>query len=642
MKLAKKKRLPCAVMAGTLLFAAVICVYTALVLENTKENEIKSSQQTLSALLLSLSKGALTQNEAAKYISFQKASRSFFTLRDHARALRSRINSPQEAPISFFGFDYFAHNNEPHQVFYSPQSYPEGTNCLELAGIPSSYHQSFTAFLKNEGFSPERFKCFKKDSQNFFGYLMESASGRHVTYLYLEKYKTSAEFQEPQDVFANFERVQSLLGEAKFAVFNEGQKLYASSDFDIEKMPDDLKVSNADLKLTLEFDGKQTQATARCDGKLCILIQDPALGISNQVITAAVIALIFALLIIFGIYMKMKRQDEELKRCKLDVAADVRLLVTFINSHSSDEKLSWREMAADGSVVKNALNDAAKAHLEHCASLEKQHDEQMHKLKEQAEQQKKNAFAQGKADELFSFQNMLPPVSSELPTSRFLDISSLLMPSKQGCSDAYDIFRTDKDNLAFMMGSCTRKGRDALKMLNESLILGRRLLRDEGFTPDEAFNEINKLLLERNREGAGLKMFAMILSEFTGNFICCSAGFTPPVISSMSGTAQFAAVNGRALGENPQEKYVYTKGKLDFGDSLLLSGPGVSMLAGSDGLPFGSERVAQAFASAYEGSSRDMMIRIMKTLHNFSKDVPTKDLCLICIKKTNNTNTTQE
>lgn len=641
MKLAKRKRLPCAVMAGTLLFAAVICVYTALVLENTKENEIKSSQQTSSALLLSLSKGALTQNEAAKYISFQKASRTFFTLRDHARALRNRINSPQEAPISFFGFDYFAKNGEPHQVFYSPQSYPEGTNCLELAGIPSSYHQSFTAFLKNEGFSPERFKCFKKGSQDFFGYLMESASGRHVTYLYLEKYKPSAEFQEPQDVLASFEKVQSVLADAKFAVFNEGQKIYASSGFNIENLPDDLKASNGETKLTLGSDGQKAEVTARCDGKLCVLIQDPAFEISNQVIMSLVIALLFTLLIIFGIFVNMKRQEEDLKRCKLDDATDVRSLVTFINSHSSDEKLSWREMT-DGSVVKNALNDAAKAHLEHCASLEKQHDEQMRKLKEQAEQLEKKAFAQGKADELFSFQNMLPPVSSELPTSRFLDISSLLMPSKQGCSDAYDIFRTDKDNLAFMMGSCTRKGCDALKMLNESLTLGRRLLRDEGFTPDEAFNEINKLLLERNREGAGLKMFAMILSEFTGNFICCSAGFTPPVISSMSGTAQFAAVNGRALGENPQEKYVYTKGKLDFGDSLLLSGPGVSMLAGSDGLPFGSERVAQAFASAYEGSSRDMMIRIMKTLHNFSNDVPSKDLCLICIKKTNNTNTAQE
>lgn len=641
MKLAKRKRLPGAVMAGTLLFAAVICVYTALVLKNTQDNEIKNSQRQSSALLLSLSKDALTQNEAAKYISFQKVSRPFFTLRDHARALRDRINTPQEAPISFFGFDYFAQNNEPHQVFYSPQNYPEGTSCLELAGIPSAYHQSFNAFLKNEGFSPERFKCFKKDSLDFFGYLLESASGRHVTYLYLEKYKPLNDFQEPQDVFTNFKKVQSLLGNANFAVFNEGQKLYSSSGFDLQKLPDALKATHGDTELSLDINGQNTQVTARCESKLCVLIQDPPSEILNQVITLLVIAAIFALLIIFGIYLNMKRQDEELKRCKLEDADDVKALVTFISSHSSDDKLAWREMS-EGSLVKNALNEAAKAHLEHCASLEKQHEEQTRKLNEQAEIKEQKALLQGKKDELFAIQNMLPPVSSELPTSRFLDISSLLMPSKQGCSDAYDIFRTDKDNLAFIIGSCTHKGREALKMLNEALVLGRRLLRDEGFTPDDAFNEINKLLLERNREGAGLKMFAMILSEFTGNFICCSAGFTPPVISSMSGTAQFAAVNGRALGENPQEKYVYTKGKLDFGDSLLLSGPGVSLLAGSDGLPFGSERVAQAFASAYEGSSRDMMMKIMKTLHAFSKDVPAKDLCVICIKKTNNTNTAQE
>lgn len=638
-------KFPQLLMGSAVLFATVIGIISGFTLRNNEINRIYDGQAQLNSALVRLAKNKIEQSQEQDVKQFSDAMKPFKVIRGNAREMSGRINTPQFAPMSFWAFDYFAgKKDEKFSFFYSPQNFPAGEDCALMLGVPEKTIPQFKTFLNSERIRYDRYRCYTDDlGKNFMGFLMDSASGRHVTYLYLERLNTEGKlsFKSLDELIA--ENMQGFVpkdGSLLQAIWYKGRFIASSADLDESKLG--LKPVNHDQILQQEINISDSNylSTLSCKDGVCVLSALPSDDISWIFVFLPIFSILGALCICAGINELIKRNRQIILSHDQNAVIQVKALESFIKDHelnkkSNPETLENRDILA-GTTLNHVVVDAGRKFLQKISDFEQFFKNEMKIAAEKNQIALKDAELDGKAEALKSVQESLMPKDIDLPSSRFLDISSLLLSSKKACTDTYDIFRADKDNLVFTMASCSHKGPDAMHLLPEALILLRKFIRDEGMTPDLAFKEVNKLLIERNHTGAVVSLFTMVLSEFTGNYSCASAGFNAPILSTMSGASAVELSVSRAICENPEEHFFLNKGKIDFGNSMLIFTPGLADLKNKDGASFGCERLGTSLSEKYEGSSRNMVYHVMHELHSFSPESPDEDLCVICVKKTNN------
>ena len=635
-------RLANLLITGSIVSAAVISVFSVFGLNSNVKQQIFDNQKNTSAMLLSIADTKIKSVLDNKQEQFSKAADIFSQVRNHARELSNKAADPLYSPTSFFGFDYFTKGDDNFQVFYSPDSYPDGINCMDLVGVPKATHADFTEYLKSIHLHADRYKCLTGNDKNYIGYLMESASGKNVTYLYLERFDDSRKIK----VKSSSELLKELAtgdfitnGSLKNAVWYDGELVYATEGLDLSNFDKLLLSKNGLIHEELKTADANYLSSIRCDDKVCVLVAEPDAALPKANLILSILAVVFGLLLAFGIYIYRKQNDQTSVQKDASLVKNIKALTEFIQSDVTDERsmsLSLGKADVGVAELKVALNEAGHAYLEKRSEQKNSYEDQIADEKARADDAIKRAHGEAIVSEHMALQKTLMPVAEDMPSSRFLDIASFLLPSKTGCTDGYDIFRIDKDNLAFIMASVTKKGRATLRLLPEVLVLIRKMIRDERKTPEAAFSEINRLLIDRNHTGAYVNMLCLVLSEYTGNFSLSLAGFDTPILAKMSGANPMDFVKNRSLGEDPEEVFTVSKGKLDFGNSMLISSSGLKILKNSEDQAFGVERVALAFGSQYESTSKDMLVKIFQDMHTFAPQEPSEDLCVICIKKTNN------
>lgn len=610
--------------------------YGALVLSSDAVDQEYALQTGAAELMISETQRLQNGLERELEKNCRKTAETYASLRDHARTLERGGLDPSLEPLSFFGFDYFAQKNErPSQLFYSEQEFPEGKSCPAVLRVPESLSAPFNELLVRQHLQSERYRCYESNGSSFMGYLLNSASGRNVHYMYVKKISDGEFFKAPspslsQRIAAAFEnRADGRLN----GIIGNGMVLYASRGFEPLKLRTDLLKSELAHE-SVDLPSGSALLTSVSRGSLTAVTASSSTStVAGFYVFGAVVALLSVLIALT--ILRCGRADD---RAEAAAADERRRLLQTLSGHnllspeSSENLRKELEDFASGDLAEtakavSALSEAVSAGV---ADLNKDHRREIDELSDVK-------FEDGRNRQLLQLQNALIPTAADLPSSRFLDIASYLMPAPGGCTDCYDIFRVDGDNIAIAIGSATQKGTAALKQFGELMPMLRAMMRDQSRDLDASFNELNRMLLERNHSGIGIRLFAMILSEYTGNYVCCNSGMPAPLHLAMGGVSPIEMAPGRPLGINPEEKYLKTKGKLPFGDTILVGSQGYVDHCAPGGEKFGVARLRESLKTQYEQSSAKMLLKIRQDQAAFA---PMKqraaDHCVICVKKTNN------
>lgn len=630
--------------AGVAALAAGICAYGALGGSSSGESSESASGSRLqsSRLLCWGAEDAFRHADGEQARAMALAARPFVEVRDHARAMSARPDEPALEPISFLAFDYFAGNPDAFQLFRSQDGYPEGADCAAVAGVPGEMRQDFSGYMRKEGLLPERFRCYTREGKDFFGYLLDSAAGKHVTYLYLEKFPKERRFKAPPSAEQPLEKTLSSIvmpgsdPSRIMAIFKDGKQVFSSGKVDLGPVEKKLERENRGFEGRFSFGGTDYDAAVACGEKACALTADrvpSALGGMNipfiafgAVVGAAVIALL--------VLLQRGRAKEDSKAAdrigRLIDDFGKQSLLSKDEANAAAEKITTDGRGLPAQVVV-ALSEAARAQGSAI-------DAKITSQQEHFDEVIDGKYNEGVQACRCKLQKGLPPSASEMPSSRFLDIASFLLPSKTGCTDAYDIFRVDRDNIALVMASGSKGEGHSITPLSGVFAVIRRCIRDEGMRPGETLTAVNRMLALRSHGGIEIRAFVMILSEFTGNCIVSAAGYKAPMQLGAEGVKAPECGTARALGANPQESYGEHKNKLDFGETLLLCGSGVFSIHNQKNECYDEDRLRTVFAAlGPTASASDALIALNKSVVGFSGTQQNDaDLCAVCVKKTNN------
>ena len=189
---------------------------------------------------------------------------------------------------------------------------------------------------------------------------------------------------------------------------------------------------------------------------------------------------------------------------------------------------------------------------------------------------KKQSIEDALAKQLMQVHQSLIPNETDMPTSKFLDIASFMIPSKGNPKEFYDLFRVDQDNIGVVFGSCSKAGVEALKAINSTIDFVRQSLITETKLPGETLTALNQLLMQKSKHNLTMNIFVMILSEFTGNFIYSVAGNKVPFLIHLH-KAKFMEPKlvQAPLCQVKDLDYVDSRDKVTYLDTLVFAGNGI-------------------------------------------------------------------
>lgn len=189
---------------------------------------------------------------------------------------------------------------------------------------------------------------------------------------------------------------------------------------------------------------------------------------------------------------------------------------------------------------------------------------------------KKQSIEDALAKQLMQVHQSLIPNETDMPTSKFLDIASFMIPSKGNPKEFYDLFRVDQDNIGVVFGSCSKSGVEALKAISSTIDFVRQSLITETKLPGETLTALNQLLMQKSKHNLTMNIFVMILSEFTGNFIYSVAGNKVPFLIHLH-KAKFMEPKlvQAPLCQVKDLDYVDSRDKVTYLDTLVFTGNGI-------------------------------------------------------------------
>lgn len=146
---------------------------------------------------------------------------------------------------------------------------------------------------------------------------------------------------------------------------------------------------------------------------------------------------------------------------------------------------------------------------------------------------------------------------------------------------------------------------------------------------------MNHILMQKKRENFTISIFAMILSEYTGNFIFSQAGLKSPiVVHEHKGQSVEPVETQLELCSDKLIVYVNSKGKFTYLDSMVFAGAGIKDVVNKDNEHYGLDRVIEISEKNGEKSAYDQLIALYKDSKEFSEDADNDlDVCGIAIKK---------
>lgn len=219
--------------------------------------------------------------------------------------------------------------------------------------------------------------------------------------------------------------------------------------------------------------------------------------------------------------------------------------------------------------------------------------------------------------------SLLPDSVPDVPGFEF---AGYITPMSAVGGDFYDFLDLPDGRIGVVIGDVSDHGVPSALLM----ALTVTLLRTEnrlGTSPEQALNDVNCELTERDHMNMFVTALYGILDPATGTFEYVRAGHNPPVLLDAGGHAKEIPTRpGQPLGMLPDP--VFDAGRIDLppGSLLLLYTDGVTETMNGAGEMFGMERTKRAMQDlGASASAEEMCQHLHTTLRDYRGQEPQSD-----------------
>lgn len=633
-----KHKLIVSLAGGFTVLASALCLYNqTAIYDNAIKTQFENHDEVLGIFSSSLENYATSSIEKEK-LNFIN---SISNVQYEALEKFHQTYDKQDL-LDFATFTYFAQSNATNQLFETSVELPDSDNCMAILNIPKSFEDSIKGSLKDNGVKLDNYWCKLSEGKKFIGYKIENVNDKN--YLYTEKLQANQifapmSFKDAITKIALNDIVKD--GNTKVTVVDDSFKVVVSSDnkFKADEIPASFYKQSKEKELQTELsniDNREKLCTIKYikDYDVYVVVETIKGTIIKPVVYFNFIILILsallASLLIFAFLKSLEKISSSITTLTNNV--DV-MAANVLSGKAKMDEITEKIDPSKQNYVKlkkltESINSLGRSICENVASKEQEIET---KAKKDTLEATENAIYTMVSD----VHKDLMPDGSDMPASRFLDIASFIMPSKKKPSDFYDVFRVDKDNIGIVFGACSKSGIAATNAITLCTSFIRKSFTEDNKLPGETITDLNHILMQKKRENFTISIFAMILSEYTGNFIFSQAGLKSPiVVHEHKGQSVEPVETQLELCSDKLIVYVNSKGKFTYLDSMVFAGAGIKDVVNKDNEHYGLDRVIEISEKNGEKSAYDQLIALYKDSKEFSEDADNDlDVCGIAIKK---------
>lgn len=633
-----KHKLIVSLAGGFTLLASALCLYNqTAIYDNAIKTQFEDHNEILGIFSSSLNNYATSSIEKEK-LNFIN---SISNVQYEALEKFHQTYDKQDL-LDFATFTYFAQSNASDQLFETSVELPDSDNCMSILNIPKSFEDSIKNSLKENGVKLDNYWCKLSEGKKFVGYKIENVNDKN--YLYTEKLKPNQIFTPMSfnDAISKIS-LKDIINDTNtiISVVDNTFKVVVSSDnkFRADEIPASFYKGSKEKTLQTELsnnDDREKLCSIKYikDYDVYIVVETIKGNIIKPVVYFNFIILILsgllASLLIFVFLKTLEKISGSINALTNNV--DV-MAANVLSGKAKMDEITEKLDPAKQSYIKlkkltESINSLGRSICENVASKEQEIED---RAKKETVEATENAIYTLVSD----IHKDLMPDGSDMPASKFLDIASFIMPSKKKPSDFYDVFRVDKDNIGIVFGACSKSGIAATNAITLCTSFIRKSFIEDNKLPGETITSLNHILMQKKRENFTISIFAMILSEYTGNFIFSQAGLRSPiVVHEHKGQSVEPVETQLEMGSDKLITYVNSKGKFTYLDSMIFAGAGIKDVVNKDDEHFGLERVIELSENNGEKSAYDQLIALYKDSKEFSEEADNDlDVCGIVIKK---------
>ena len=221
--------------------------------------------------------------------------------------------------------------------------------------------------------------------------------------------------------------------------------------------------------------------------------------------------------------------------------------------------------------------------------------------------------------------DLLPPSNSALGG---LDFAAACVPAWQVGGDFYDVFTTNQDRVAIVLGDVAGKGLSAallMGMLHGALRSMRWM--DTPADQEISWKQLNYLLSTRTAPERFASLFWGSYDREARIIRYVNAGHLPPLLVRPNGTCKISRLEegGPILGVLPTAVYHQGEVAVQPGDLLVLYSDGIVEAANASEEEFGEERLCSIIQEKCTRPSAEILDEILKQVRAYIQEAPPQD-----------------
>ena len=217
-------------------------------------------------------------------------------------------------------------------------------------------------------------------------------------------------------------------------------------------------------------------------------------------------------------------------------------------------------------------------------------------------------------------EGVLPSTFPLFPERKEFEVYASMDPAKEVGGDFYDIFFTDSDHLALVVGDVAGKGiPGALFMLMARTVIKSRA--QIGGTPEEIMRDVNLRLFEDNKAKMFVTIWLAIIDLKTGHVKEVNAGHECPAVKragepfELVRTKHDLVVGGRKKTQFHDNEY-----DLSPGDTIFVYTDGVPEASDDKSNMYGTDRMIEALNTHKGETPEELLKHVRESVDAFVGD----------------------
>ncbi len=221
----------------------------------------------------------------------------------------------------------------------------------------------------------------------------------------------------------------------------------------------------------------------------------------------------------------------------------------------------------------------------------------------------------------------------EFPESSKFILYGTMKPARQVGGDFFDFFMIDDDHLALVIADVSGKGVPAALFMMVTKELVKNRLRD-GDNPEQALYHINNQLIEGNKLGMFVTIWAAVLELSTGHGVSVNAGHEHPVVGHVGGNYELIKYkHSPALATWKDMSFKEHEFTMQHGDTIFVYTDGVTEASNKDEELFGTDRLIEALNRGPSAKPMAAVQSVMDAIAQFVGDAEQyDDITILCLK----------